>query len=223
MPIRHGLTPGEIAGYFNATYHFQADLQVIALEGWRREMWFDETRLVWIPTSPAIPHLSTAFVYPGTCLLEGTTLSEGRGTALPFEIAGAPGLDPDRLAEALNGLELPGARFRPAHFEPSASKHAGQFCAGVQIHVTDRNALRPVTLGLQLVAACRAQAGAGVAFLPSSWEGRLPHFDLLAGGPALRTGLAAGTPVCELTAAWPAVAARFREERAPHLLYPEAP
>ncbi len=235
MPIRHGLTPGEMAGYFNATYHLNADLQVIPLEGWRREMWFDDTGLTWIPTSPGIPHLSTAIVYPGTCLLEGTTLSEGRGTALPFEVAGAPGLDPYRLADALNDLDLPGARFRPTAFEPSASKHAGRPCAGVQLHVTDRDALRPVTLGLHLVAACQARASAGAvasadalasaefAFLPSSWEGRLPHFDLLAGGPALRTGLAAGAPVAELTASWPAIAARFREERAPFLLYKEMP
>jgi uncharacterized protein YbbC (DUF1343 family) len=233
MPIRHGLTPGEMAGYFNATYRLGADLQVIPLEGWRRTMWFDDTRLTWVPTSPGIPHLSTAVLYPGTCLLEGTTLSEGRGTALPFEIAGAPWVHPYRLADALNALELPGVRFRPTEFEPSASKHTGQRCLGVQIHVTDREAMRPVTLGLHLVAACQAaarQAAASdpapastkVAFLPSSWEGPLPHFDLLAGGPALRIGLTAGTPVAELTAAWPSVAARFREERAPFLLYAEA-
>ncbi len=252
MPIRHGLTPGEMALYLNATYHLMADLQVIAMEGWEREMWFDQTGLPWVPTSPGIPHLSTATVYPGTCLLEGTTLSEGRGTALPFELAGAPWLDPYRLADDLNGLNLPGVRFRPAYFEPATSKHAGRRCAGVQIHVTARDDLQPVTLGMHLVAGCRAQdltprppslkrkgeTGAssqaakgengvlsqagesgGFAFLPSSWEGHLPHFDLLAGGPALRTGLAAGSPVAELTAAWPAVAARFREERAPCLLY----
>ncbi len=220
MPIRHGMTVGELARYLNAEHRLGAELTVIDMRGWRRAMWFDETGLPWVTTSPAIPHLSTATVYPGTCFLEGTNLSEGRGTALPFEVAGAPWLDGYTLAEALNRLALPGVRFRPAHFEPSASKHAGAMCQGVQIHVTDRDALRPVEAGLHVVAACQAQAPERFAFLSTSWEGRPPHFDLLAGDAALREGLAAGAPVAELTAHWPAVVAAFERQRQPYLLYP---
>ena len=220
MPVRHGMTVGELARYFNAEHGLDAELTVVEMQGWRREMWFDQTGLPWVATSPAMPHLSTATVYPGTCLVEGTNLSEGRGTTLPFEVVGAPWLDGYALAEALNRLALRGVRFRPTHFEPSAGKHAGAMCQGVQVHVTDRDALRPVEAGLYLVAACRAQAPEQFAFLPTSWEGRPPHFDLLAGGAAVREGLAAGTPVAELTAGWPAVAAAFARQRQPYLLYP---
>lgn len=220
MPVRHGMTAGELARYFNAERRLGAELTVVAMQGWRREMWFDHTGLPWAPTSPAMPHLSTATVYPGTCFSEGTNLSEGRGTALPFETAGAPWLDGHALADALNeGGRLPGVRFRPAHFEPAAGKHAGRACQGVQIHVTDRDAFRPVETGLRLIAACRAQAPDRFQFLPTSWEGRPPHFDLLAGDATLREGLAAGAPVAELVADWPAVAGAFRQQRQPYLLY----
>ncbi|MGQ9841682.1 MAG: exo-beta-N-acetylmuramidase NamZ family protein [Anaerolineae bacterium] len=219
IPIRHGMTIGELARYLNAEHHLGAELTVVEMQGWRRAMWFDETGLPWVPTSPAMPHLSTAIVYPGTCFIEGTNLSEGRGTALPFEVVGAPWLDGHALAHALNQLALPGVRFRPTQFEPAASKHAGQMCQGVQIHVTDRAAFRPVEAGLHVVAACRAQAPERFTFLSTSWEGRPPHFDLLAGNATIREGLAAGVPVAELTAGWPAIAAEFEERRQPHLLY----
>ncbi len=219
IPIRHGLTVGELACYFNAEFGFGADLTVISMAGWRREMWFDETGLPWVPTSPGMPHLSTVTVYPGTCFIEGTNLSEGRGTALPFELIGAPWLDGRRLADTLNRLDLDGVRFRPAEFVPSASKHAGQPCGGVQVHVTNRDALRSVTLGLHLLAACRAVALEQFGFLPSSWEGRPPHLDLLLGDARIREGLAAGVPVDELTAEWAAIAAAWIEKRRPYLLY----
>ncbi|MGQ9768886.1 MAG: exo-beta-N-acetylmuramidase NamZ family protein, partial [Anaerolineae bacterium] len=118
IPIRHGMTIGELARYLNAEHHLGAELTVVEMQGWRRAMWFDETGLPWVPTSPAMPHLSTAIVYPGTCFIEGTNLSEGRGTALPFEVVGAPWLDGHALAHALNQLALPGVRFRPTQFEP---------------------------------------------------------------------------------------------------------
>lgn len=200
IPIRHGLTLGEVARYANAEQGIGADLTVIEMQGWRRGMWFDDTGLPWVPTSPNMPHLTAATLYPGTCLIEGTNLSEGRGTALPFELCGAPWLDGYRLAEALNALDLAGARFRPAHFAPTASKHAGQVCGGVQLHITDRQALRPVAAGLHLIAACRAQDPQRFEFLPSSWEGHPPHFDLLAGSPRVRAGLEAGVPPEELAA-----------------------
>lgn len=219
IPIRHGLTAGELARYFNAEFRFGADLTVIPMSGWRRELWFDELGRPWVPTSPAMPHLSTAIVYPGTCLIEGTNLSEGRGSALPFEQVGAPWLDGHALATELNRLALPGVRFRPTEFVPAAGKHAGQVCSGVQLHVTDRRVFRPVEAGLHLIAACRDQAADRFTFLPSSWEGRPPHFDLLFGVAAMRPALAAGADVGDVMAGWDAVAAAWAMTRRPYLLY----
>jgi uncharacterized protein YbbC (DUF1343 family) len=220
IPIRHGLTTGELAFYLNVEHHLGADLSVIPMRGWARDMWFDQTGLPWVTTSPGIPQLVTAAVYPGMCFVEGTNLSEGRGTTLPFEIAGAPWLDGDPAARSLNALNLPGVRFRPLYFIPSASKHAGEKCGGVQAHVTDREAFRPTATGLHVVAACRAHAAEQFQFLASSWEGRPPHFDLLTGVAAVREGLAAGKAVEEITATWPEIEAQFADKRRPYLLYP---
>lgn len=219
LPVRHGMTMGELASWLNAECDLQADLTVIPMEGWRRAMWFDDTQLPWVPTSPAMPHLATVIVYPGTCLIEGTNLSEGRGTALPFEVAGAPWLDAHGLAQSLNALDLPGVRFRPAHFVPSAGKHAGQHCQGVQVHVRERDAFQPVRMGVHLVAACRAAAPDQFAFLAKSWEGRAPHFDLLIGNAKVREGIEAGVAVAELIAGWSAAEDDFRRWRRAYLLY----
>jgi len=219
IPIRHGLTIGELARYINGEFELGADLTVIPMQGWRREMWFDQTGLPWVPLSPGLPQLSTATVYPGMCCIEGTNLSEGRGTALPFELVGAPWLEGHALAHALNGLELPGLRFRPVALAPWASKHSGQTCGGVQVHVMNRETFHPVVAGLHVVAACRAQAPDRFEFLSSSWEGRPPHLDLLLGDARLREGLAASVPVDELTAEWAAITAAWIEKRRPHLLY----
>jgi uncharacterized protein YbbC (DUF1343 family) len=222
IPIRHAMTLGELGRMINHEHQFNADLSVLALQGWQRSLWFDETALPWIPPSPGMPHLITATVYPGMCFIEGTNLSEGRGTSLPFELVGAPWLDGYRLAIALNHLDLPGVRFRPAHFAPSASKHAGERCQGVQIHVTNRNAMHATYTGLQVIAACHAQNPEQFAFLESSWEGRPPHFDLLAGNATLRKGLAMGYDVAGLTEQWNRNEAAFQQRRAPHLLYGDA-
>ena len=219
VPIRHGLTTGELARYVNSEHHLGADLTVIEMRGWRRDMWFDQTGLPWVPTSPGMPQLSTVTVYPGLCFVEGTNLSEGRGTALPFELVGAPWLDGYELALSLNHLDLPGVHFRSLYFIPSTSKHAEHRCGGVQVHVTDREAFRPVTTGLHVVAACRAQAPERFEFLSSSWEGRPPHLDLLTGVASVRKGLAAGRPVAEITASWPQVEADFTTKRERYLLY----
>jgi len=222
IPIRHGMTLGELALLINDEQRFGAELTVLPMQGWQRSLWFDQTGLPWVPTSPGMPHLSTAMVYPGTCLVEGVNLSEGRGTALPFEIVGAPWLDGYRLAVTLNHLDLPGVRFRPVHFEPAASKHAGKRCQGVQVHVLDRNALHPIAVGLHVIAACRAQDPEQFAFLPSSWEGRPPHFDLLIGNSVVREGLSAGYDIPSLIEPWRASEAAFQARRAPYLLYGEA-
>lgn len=222
IPIRHGMTLGELAQLINAEQNFGVDLTVLAMQGWRRSMWFDETGLPWIPPSPGMPQLITATLYPGMCFIEGTNLSEGRGTSLPFEIVGAPWLDGYRLAVSLNALDLPGVRFRPVHFIPSASKHVGVPCQGVQVHVIDRNAMHAVTTGLHVIAACRAQDPDHFAFLDSSWEGHPPHFDLLAGNAALRSGMAMGYDIAGLTADWQSNEMAFQTRRAPYLLYDEA-
>jgi len=219
IPIRHGLTTGELARHINKECDLGTDLTVIEMHGWQRGMWFDQTGLPWVPPSPGMPHLSTAVVYPGTCLIEGTNLSEGRGTPLPFEIVGAPWLDGHALAQSLNRLDLPGVRFRPVYFVPSASKHTGRKCSGAQVHVMDRDLLCPVTMGLHIVAACRAQAPEHFEFLSSSWEGQPPHFDLLTGVAAVREGLAAGKAVREIVASWTEIEMQFEDKRQPCLLY----
>lgn len=219
MPLRHGLTMGELARYFNSDFGFHADLTVVPMQGWQRSMWFDETGLPWVPLSPGMPHLSTAIVYPGMCFLEGTNLSEGRGTALPFEIAGAPWLDGHTLAQSLNQLNLPGVRFRPVSFAPTFSKHSGQTCSGVQVHVTDRASFKPIQTALHLIAACRAQAHKDFSFLSSSWEGGKPHFDLLAGSASVRQGLEAERPVVDIARDWDQSLEEFAQKWQKVLLY----
>lgn len=211
LPIRHGMTLGELAQLMNAEYALGTDLHIIRMRGWKRNTWFDETGLPWVPTSPAMPHLCTAIPYPGMCLLEGTNMSLGRGTALPFEICGAPWLDGYALAEELNTLGLPGVRFRPIVFTPSASNHAGCECQGIQIHILDRNALRPLTMALHLIVLARRMAG-------EAWRWN-PHFDRLAGGSSVRFELEAGTTVTEITASWSALITTFVDQRENYLLY----
>lgn len=211
IPMRHGMTLGELAQYMNAEFSLKADLHVIQMYGWQRAMWFDETALPWVPTSPAMPHLSTAILYPGMCLLEGTNLSLGRGTALPFELCGAPWLDGYALAEVLNGLQLPGVRFRATIFIPSASNHAGSVCHGVQVHVTDRDALRPVEMALHLIAIARCLSG-------DAWMWN-PHFERVAGGSEVRSALESETSVMKILATWEGSISEFIYRREKYLLY----
>jgi uncharacterized protein YbbC (DUF1343 family) len=212
LPIRHGLTIAEIALYMNEGCGIGAELTVIEMRGWRRSLWFDQTGLVWVPTSPAMPHLSTATLYPGMCLLEGTNLSLGRGTALPFELCGAPWIDEHALAELMNSLELPGVRFRATRFVPAASQFAGQECGGVQVHVVDRAATRPVALGLQLVATVRSLYPQAFA-----WYG--DHFDRLIGNRHTRPALDAVIPAETVVREWQAARASFEALRRPFLRY----
>jgi len=211
IPMRHGMTLGELAQYMNAEYSLNADLHVIAMHGWQRAMWFDETALPWVPASPAMPHLSTATLYPGMCLLEGTNLSLGRGTALPFEVCGAPWLDGYALAESLNGLQLPGVRFRATTFTPFSSIHAGTECHGVQVHVTDRDSFCPMEMALHLIAVARCLSG-------NAWTWN-SHFERLAGDGTLRSALEAGTSVSEILAAWEESITAFIHQREKYLMY----
>jgi len=221
IPLRHGLTIGELARLFNDQFGIGAALEVVPMTGWRRSMYWDETALPWVLPSPNMPTLDTAIVYPGMVLFEGTLLSEGRGTTRPFEIVGAPWVDGERLAESMNGQALPGVRFRPVVFEPTFQKHARETCGGCQVHVTDRRAFRPVLTAVTLLAAFRRQSPERFAWRqpPYEYEHEKMPIDILYGSDALRTMIDAGTPGKEIAAGWGADVRRFEDVRARCLLY----
>jgi uncharacterized protein YbbC (DUF1343 family) len=221
IPMRHGMTIGELARLFNAEFGIGADLEVIAMEGWRREMYFDATSVPWVLPSPNIPTLDTAIVYPGTVLFEGTNVSEGRGTTRPFELLGAPWVDAEPFAAALNRLELPGVRFRPAVIEPTFHKHARTTCGGCQIHVLDRTSFRPVETGVAVLAAFRACAPDRFEWRPPPYEyeeTKLP-IDILAGSSGLREQIEAGVSATEIATSWTPAVAEFEKLRRKYLLY----
>ncbi len=223
LPIRHGLTIGELAHLAHGLFGVGEKVRVVAMEGWRRPMRYEHTGLPWVAPSPNMPTLDTARVYPGGCLLEGTNLSEGRGTTKPFELAGAPWLRAGELARTLRELGLPGASFRAAWFRPAFHKHAGRTCAGVQVHLSDPQRFRAVRTYLELIAAARRQAPDRFDWRREPYEfehGRLA-IDLLLGDPTLRPALESGVPVEELEAAWQPELERFARSRRPFLLYPE--
>jgi uncharacterized protein YbbC (DUF1343 family) len=218
QPIRHGLTLGEVARAANEAEGIGADLTVVQVEDWQRDQWWDETGLPWVLPSPNLPTLDTATVYPGTCLLEGTLLSEGRGTTRPFEIVGAPWIEPYRWAAALNERQLPGVHFRPLWFQPVASKHQGQRCGGVQLHVSDRKAFRPAATGVHLVETARTlwRSEFGWRAAPGT-PGTLSSIDRLYGSAALREQIDAGRSAEEIVKTWDTSAYQALRRRA--LLY----
>jgi uncharacterized protein YbbC (DUF1343 family) len=225
VPNRHGMTAGEIARMANETEGVGCALSVVEVAGWRRGDLFEETGLPWVPPSPNMPTVDTALVYPGTCLLEGTELSEGRGTTRPFEIVGAGfvGLEgAHALADALHGDELPGVRFRPLVFTPTFHKFAGRPCGGIQLHVTDRRAFRPYLTGVAVLRHLRRMWPDDFRWRTREYEfvSDRPAIDLLAGGPALREGLDADLPLDALAAAWRDEEAAFAARRARWLIYP---
>jgi len=221
IPMRHGMTIGELARLFNEHFRLGAALEVVKMEGWRREMFADDTGLPWVMPSPNMPTLDTAVVYPGTVLFEGTLLSEGRGTTRPFELVGAPGIEAERFAQQLNQLALPGVFFRPAVFEPTFQKHAKQPCGGCQIHVTDRRAFRPVLVGAALIGAFhRAQPDTPIWRQPPyEYEHDKLPIDILAGSPRFREQIEAGEPGTRMADSWRGDEDAFRALRAPFLLY----
>ena len=219
LPVRHGLTLGELAISADREFRLDGRLHVVRMDGWTRDTWYDETGLPWVMPSPNLPTLETAAVYPGTCLVEGTNLSEGRGTTRPFEIIGAPWLDGRRLASALAEHALPGCLFRPLVFRPAFWKHADQTCGGVQIHVTDRRSFRPFRTGVRLLATVKRLWPQEFAWTqtieqpaPSPWL-----IDLLSGSDVLRRILDADTDPEEILRRWEDEAERFAAGRV--LLY----
>ncbi|HEX5109516.1 MAG TPA: DUF1343 domain-containing protein [Vicinamibacterales bacterium] len=222
IPMRHGLTIGEIARLFNERFRLGAELSVTAMEGWQRTMYADETGLPWVMPSPNIPTLDSAIVYPGTVLFEGTMLSEGRGTTRPFELVGAPGIEAERFARDMNRLGLPGVYFRPAVFEPTFQKHAKQPCGGCQVHVTDRHSFRPVKTGVALIEMLRRAAPDRFAWRqpPYEYEHEKMPFDILAGSDRLRGQIEAGEDVDAIARSWKEDEDEFRGIRAKYLMYP---
>jgi uncharacterized protein YbbC (DUF1343 family) len=224
IPNRHGLTAGELARLCNDREAIGCRLTVIPMTGWHRGYDFDATGLPWVMPSPNMPTLDTAFVYPGMCLIEGTELSEGRGTTRPFELAGAPFVsfaEAHRLAAALHAEDLPGVRFRPVVFTPTFQKFAGRRCGGVALHVLSRRSFRPYLTGVAVVRAFRHTFPDQFRWRRRRYEfvEAHPAIDLLAGGPALREGIDAGLSLDALAAAWRPAERAFVVERNRCLLY----
>ncbi|MFZ3469294.1 exo-beta-N-acetylmuramidase NamZ domain-containing protein [Streptomyces sp. 4.24] len=219
ISLAHGMTAGELAGLFAGEFLRESGpavrpvrLRVVRMTGWRRESFFDGTGLPWVPPSPNMPTPATALAYAGTCLLEGTNLSEGRGTATPFELVGAEGVD-RRWAEAADALGLPGVWFREAYFTPSFSKHSGRLCGGVRLIVHDREAFDPVRAGIGLLVTAR-RTWSGFAWRADHW------IDRLTGSDRVRVMVDAGAGVEEIAADWAAELAGFAALREGYLLYP---
>lgn len=210
MPVRHGLTLGELARVFNDEKQIKAELTVIAAENWRRDYWFDETGLAWINPSPNMRNLNQAALYPGIGAIEYSNVSVGRGTDQPFEQFGAPWIDGPRLAAALNARQLPGVRFYPVAFTPASSKYAGQACQGVFMVITNRAALRPVRVGLEIASALFALFGE---------KYQLENTDLLLGSRDSLERVKRGEDPAAVAARWGDDEARWRRLRAKYLLY----
>ena len=221
VPLRHGLTCGEMARWLKRERDVDCDLAVVRAHGWERRMSWPDTGLPWVMPSPNLPTPDSCAVYPGMVLLEGTNLSEGRGTTRPFELFGAPWLDPATLVARLARARLPGVALRPCHFEPTFQKHAGRLCGGAQLHVTDPGAFQPVRTAVEILVAARALAPHDFAWRepPYEYEETLPPIDILWGSPTLREGIEDGATADEILAAEAAALADFGESVAPHLLY----
>jgi uncharacterized protein YbbC (DUF1343 family) len=221
VAVRHGMTVGELALLFRDERRMDLELDVVPCRGWTRSRSFRETGLPWVFPSPNMPTPETALVYPGMCLLEGTNVSEGRGTTRPFELLGAPWLDAHRLAEALARERLPGVAFRPASFVPTWDKHAGVRCHGVELLVTDAARFRPFRTGLACVARARAQDPAGFAWRTEPYEfvADVPAFDLLCGSAREREAIEAGATLSDMEPGIAAEERAFARRRAPYLRY----
>jgi uncharacterized protein YbbC (DUF1343 family) len=226
LPVRHGLTLGELfrleaqrQGWIGTRAYFT----VWYMDGWTRAMTWEQTGLPWIAPSPNMPTLATTEVYPGGCLVEATELSEGRGTTRPFQLTGAPFIDPKRLAEEMNGRNLPGVTFVPTYFRPQFQKHRGEVCGGVELLVTGRAAFQSYHAGIELLAAIHRLWPEEFAWREAPYEfvSDRPAIDLLTGGPECRQAIESGKGLEDWIATWKADEAAFREERREILLYPE--
>jgi uncharacterized protein YbbC (DUF1343 family) len=221
LPLRHGMTIGELARLFNDEFGINCSLDVIPLAGWRRSMYYDETGVPWVMPSPNLPTLDSTIVYPGAVLFEGTKLSEGRGTTRPFELIGAPWIDGERLAAAMNARRLPGVHFRATFFEPTFQKHARQTCGGCQIHVLDRQIFRPVRTAVELIAEFRTQGPSRFAWRepPYEYEKDKQPIDILFGSDRLRTVIDSESDERAFVDSWKTDEDDFRRLRQKYLIY----
>ena len=213
IPVRHGMTVGELALLFNDRFmEKKTNLRVIPMEGWNRRMWYDETSLSWIIPSPNMPTLDTAIVYPGQVYLEGTNISEGRGTTKPFEVFGAPWIDGYELTKRLNEHNLQGIMFREAWFTPTFSKYEGELCGGTQIHVMDRNQYRPFESALYIIKTI-------MTTYPKNFKFHVEYLDKIVGTSKLREALQKGTDIKDIVKSYQADLNNFSELRRSYLLY----
>ena len=221
IPMRHGMTIGELATLFNNHFGIDATLEVILMQGWHRADYWDATGLPWVMPSPNMPTLDSAIVYPGTVLFEGTMLSEGRGTTRPFELVGAPWIEAERFTSAMNALTLPGVQFRPTVFLPTFQKHAQATCGGCQIHVVDRKLFRPVLTGVSLIAVFYQFNKEKFAWKqpPYEYEHNKVPFDILSGSDQLRRQIEDGRSVIDIAENWRNDETAFNKVRKPFLLY----
>jgi uncharacterized protein YbbC (DUF1343 family) len=221
LPTRHGMTVAELALMFNDHFKIQCELEVITMKGWRRELWHDETDARWVLPSPNMPSLDSATVFPGTVHFEGTQLSEGRGTTRPFELIGAPYIDPDDYASELNNLGLAGVFFRSCVFQPTFQKHAGISCGGVQIHVTNRELFEPVLAGIAMVKLAYDMYPDHFRWKDPPYEyvyDKNP-FDVIAGTRHIRDAIEQGTELQAIEDNWKGPLTDFRATRERYLLY----
>jgi len=221
IPTRHGMTLGELARMFNEHFEINCDLEVVKMEGWERDFWHDQMDAPWVMPSPNMPTLDSATIFPGTVHFEGTQLSEGRGTTRPFELVGAPYVDPEKYARRLNDLNLPGVFFRSCIFRPTFQKHAGTSCGGVQIHVTDRNAFEPVITGIAMVKVAYDLYPTDFRWKEPPYEyvyDRNP-FDVIAGTSSIREAIEKGTAIEDIQKNWNDGLDAFRRVRERYLLY----
>ena len=221
LPTRHGMTVGELARMFNEHFSIGCDLEIVPMNGWRREFWHDDTDAPWVLPSPNMPTLDSATVFPGAVHFEGTQVSEGRGTTRPFELIGAPYIDPDDYAENLNALNLPGVFFRSCAFQPTFQKHGGVTCGGVQIHVIDRDVFEPVFAGVAMVRLIHD-------LYPNEFRWKEPPyeyvfdknpFDVIAGTATIREAFEQGVELDAIAESWKRPLLEFKQLRESFLIY----
>jgi uncharacterized protein YbbC (DUF1343 family) len=221
IPTRHGMTVGELARMFNEHFNIRCDLEVVSMRGWQRTFWHDETNAPWVMPSPNMPTLDTATVFPGAVHFEGTQLSEGRGTTRPFELIGAPYIDPNEYAMRLNALGLDGVFFRACVFQPTFQKHAGVSCGGVQIHVTNRQRFEPVSTGVAMVKTAYDLHPDDFRWKepPYEYVHDLNPFDIICGTAKIREAIERRISLEEISADWVVPLSQFSEIRREFLLY----
>jgi uncharacterized protein YbbC (DUF1343 family) len=221
VPVRHGFTIGELCSFVNSELKLDADITVIKMKGWTRDLLFNDTGLCWTMPTPNMPDFSTALVYPGMCLLEGTNISEGRGTTKPFEVFGAPWIDPFTLVKKLNQKKIPGIRFRPVFYMPTFNKYKGRLCGGAQVYVTNDRRYDPFSMGLEIIQVIRT-------LYPDKFKWRKPPyehekdkmpFEILAGNSWIKEYMEKNQPVSSIRQRWQMDLYRFKRKRRKYLLY----